>query len=525
MNRKAQGAIEYLLIIGAAVIIAVIVIAVMMGLSGTGTGAIDDTDVGSAYEGIMGIRDKYAGQMKIILSFAAGGTSSVIVPDIEGGSTLNDLFPPGEVPVGTQVIVYEPPPPTPYELTAAGWEPTGDVELPVESLIEVVSPEAFEVEVGVPGSGADPDDYQSQSTCNAADFAGGNGTKSFPWEIGNAEQFYKISECPSDNFELTGDIDFTDGHLMEYLINYTSLVETFSGTLDGKNHLLNYDIDSTNSNVGLFGATDGAEIKNLKVNGYVRGESNVGGIAGSATNTTLTRVSLFGRPEGTYQNTGGLVGLANGPDNSISESAVYADITGYDNVGGLVGQAFGGEISDSYFNGSIKGDMGVGGIVGKFGDASQGGRLAIKDSYSKVTFDNDGGNLLLYDSGGIVGLFYDTSLPLHIENSFASIFSAGGTGGYFPCSGIIGNSYTSIDLGSVADLEMSNVAWHDGAEACWCLIGQEEAGSPSLEDFSYEKVESEADFYGASNNPMSSWSDSIWLFRDNDYPGLAWNNS
>ena len=50
METKAQGAIEYLLIIGAAVIIAVIVIALMMGLAGQGTEATEEAGVGNAFE-------------------------------------------------------------------------------------------------------------------------------------------------------------------------------------------------------------------------------------------------------------------------------------------------------------------------------------------------------------------------------------------------------------------------------------------------------------------------------------------
>ena len=50
MNLRGQGAIEYLLIIGAAVIIAVIVIALMMSLSGQGTGAVEEAGVSSIYQ-------------------------------------------------------------------------------------------------------------------------------------------------------------------------------------------------------------------------------------------------------------------------------------------------------------------------------------------------------------------------------------------------------------------------------------------------------------------------------------------
>ncbi len=50
METKAQGAIEYLLIIGAAVIIAVIVIALMMGLAGQGTEATEEAGLGNEFE-------------------------------------------------------------------------------------------------------------------------------------------------------------------------------------------------------------------------------------------------------------------------------------------------------------------------------------------------------------------------------------------------------------------------------------------------------------------------------------------
>ena len=50
MDSKGQGAIEYLLIIGAAVIIAVIVIALMMTLSQQGTGAAEEAGLEDVFE-------------------------------------------------------------------------------------------------------------------------------------------------------------------------------------------------------------------------------------------------------------------------------------------------------------------------------------------------------------------------------------------------------------------------------------------------------------------------------------------
>ncbi len=50
MNKKGQGALEYLLIISAAVIVAVIVIALMLGITQEGSGAADDADIGGTLD-------------------------------------------------------------------------------------------------------------------------------------------------------------------------------------------------------------------------------------------------------------------------------------------------------------------------------------------------------------------------------------------------------------------------------------------------------------------------------------------
>lgn len=57
MENKAQGAIEYLLIIGAAVIIAVIVITLMMSLSGTGSQQVKTADAENQFHLALDIKD------------------------------------------------------------------------------------------------------------------------------------------------------------------------------------------------------------------------------------------------------------------------------------------------------------------------------------------------------------------------------------------------------------------------------------------------------------------------------------
>jgi uncharacterized protein (UPF0333 family) len=76
MNTNGQGAIEYLLIIGAAVIIAVIVIAFMMGLTQEGTNVSDEA----------GIEDTFiAAQCQKDCSY----TNDTMA---EGGKTCSDYY-------------------------------------------------------------------------------------------------------------------------------------------------------------------------------------------------------------------------------------------------------------------------------------------------------------------------------------------------------------------------------------------------------------------------------------------------
>jgi hypothetical protein len=116
MEKKGQGAIEYLLIIGAAVIIAVIVISLMMTLSQQGTGAADDADV----EGIYGDLDAYKQESlsKVTLTRGqplTGGSLGVEIlrkdgTSITDNSILEQAYAAGEIVIykdGTEVSIVE----------------------------------------------------------------------------------------------------------------------------------------------------------------------------------------------------------------------------------------------------------------------------------------------------------------------------------------------------------------------------------------------------------------------------------
>lgn len=183
----------------------------------------------------------------------------------------------------------------------------------------------------------------------------------------------------------------------------------FKGIFDGNKHTVSdLYINSSSSNLGLFGYVDGAEIKNVTVQGNVTGFyeegneqsgqyvglvlgvgttksklencesrgsvtgcSNVGGIAGLIANncfitscTNRATVKNYPGTSGAYF--GGIVGYGTG----LSFCANYADITAEgSSVGGLVGYVFPDINNEGMSNcmnvGNVIGKQNVGGLAGE----------------------------------------------------------------------------------------------------------------------------------------------------------------
>lgn len=181
----------------------------------------------------------------------------------------------------------------------------------------------------------------------------------------------------------------------------------FKGIFDGNKHTVSdLYINSSGNNLGLFGYVDGAEIKNVTVQGNVTGFyeegneqsgqyvglvlgvgttksklencesrgsvtgcSNVGGIAGLVPRGTITlcinRATVTGSSQsGKY--IGGIVGYGKG----LSFCANYADITAEgSSVGGLVGYVFPDINNEGMSNcmnvGNVIGKQNVGGLAGE----------------------------------------------------------------------------------------------------------------------------------------------------------------
>lgn len=163
--------------------------------------------------------------------------------------------------------------------------------------------------------------------------------------IGTAEAFAAME--PSGSYTLTKDIIVTEPYASD-----------FSGTFDGNGHTVTLAISGDSDYQALFAKlAAGAVVKNVTVEGKVTGKKCVAGIAGQATDATIT-------------------GCAN-----------KADILATDRyVGGIVAESKNTSISNCYNTGTIssdRSDKGVclGGIVGNATN-NTGGGTTVTNCYS-----------------------------------------------------------------------------------------------------------------------------------------------
>ena len=172
------------------------------------------------------------------------------------------------------------------------------------------------------------EEYKTEEAESARRAASAGGSEAIMSEEEAISQGYTIIRTPEDlqkignnlggKYILMGDIELPEGVNWSPIGNADS---PFTGEFNGngfniKN--LNINIQDENAeNIGFFGVTDGATIKDVtfvdaKVNGnsdYLGGSYNTGILAGCIRRTTVTGVSVTGDSTvGGYANVGGLIG-------------------------------------------------------------------------------------------------------------------------------------------------------------------------------------------------------------------------
>ena len=171
-------------------------------------------------------------------------------------------------------------------------------------------------------------------------------------------------------------------------------------------------IDYTGSMIGQGSSTN---LKNVKFIGNIIGDNYVGGLAGESYN--LNNVAVIGNVRATGDNVGGLSGVTRGDISDslagtivkdVNKDANIINVTGVNNVGGLVGLTYDGSIHRSFAVGNINGDNRVAGLMGM--DADDGIRSTISESYFVGNVTATGQSV-----GGLGG--YDVD---HIHDSYVS---------------------------------------------------------------------------------------------------------
>lgn len=225
----------------------------------------------------------------------------------------------------------------------------------------------------------------------------------------------------------------------------------FTGIFDGLGHeIIGLSINRpAEINIGLFGATNGATIKNIGLVGEnIRGDSYVGGLVGGNNGSNITNSYTAGLIGGSYC-IGGMIGYSNGSPlaNSYSTASIISS-TGIA-VGGLVGDnENGSDITNSYATGAVNGTMSIGGLVG-FNDSS-----VIANSYAAGAVR--GTNFFI---GGLIGENYGTITDSHATGTVNGGSGTGGLAGYTDEYSVITNSYATgavVGINSVGGLVGDN---------------------------------------------------------------------
>lgn len=224
----------------------------------------------------------------------------------------------------------------------------------------------------------------------------GNGTKADPYLVGSAYDLETVAQYDSKDayFALAEDISFTPadfefggafynvGNGMLTIGDVTNGFKgTFTGLYNGKVHSVSGLAVAGNVFGGLFGATDGAVISDLVINGAnVSGLNYAGVVAGSAKDTTIKNITINGATVNAVElggYAGSVVGFA---ENTIIENVTVngaeiktvceSDGMAVDFVGGLSG-IFSGSVKDVTLDKvTVETDCVAGGLFGAVRDGA-----------------------------------------------------------------------------------------------------------------------------------------------------------
>ncbi|ABI68386.1 chitobiase/beta-hexosaminidase C-terminal domain-containing protein [Syntrophomonas wolfei] len=243
-------------------------------------------------------------------------------------------------------------------------------------------------------------------------FDGGSGTVEDPYRVATAEQLNNVRYHLDKHFIQTADINlgiapYNADEGWEPIGSYSPYAP-FTGTFDGNGKTIsNLTIKRTESYVGLFGFAKDSHIKNVKLeNVDITGQDNVGGLVGYNYYGTVINSYATGTVKGSKY-VGGLVGQTF--YGTITNSYATATVNGTNQVGGLVGLNDNGMISEAYATGAVTaGTSTAGGLVG--------------DNFGTITNSYATGAVTGINAGGLVGVNHQDDV---VSNSYWDIDTSG----------------------------------------------------------------------------------------------------
>ena len=370
----------------------------------------------------------------------------------------------------------------------------------------------------------------------------GSGTSSDPYLVSTLEHLLWISIHPdswSSDIKQTANIDASSTSTWYGGAGFSPISNSFinfTGFYDGQEHTISgLFIDRSDTDyIGLFGYAYGSsEIKNIGVtNVNITGRNNVGGLIGyndGACDSCYSTGSVSG-----VDNTGGLIGRSS--NSTVFSCYSECSVNGVNNVGGLVGLNSSSQLAQSYSTGSVSGTVNqVGGLVGR-NDSSTVFNCYSTGSVSG-TADKVGGLVgwnyyysivsVCYSTGSVSGNKMVGGLVGDNWDSVINCYSTGSVSGNSNVGGLVGLSYySSTALNSFWNTETSGLSTSYGGTGKTTVQMKDVATFTALYTAG---LDSTWDFVG---NPYDDTDNSDYWDIDimggnlNDgYPFLAWQFS
>jgi hypothetical protein len=450
-SKKAQGTIEYLVIIAVVVVIALVVVSLLLNMNNSEQ--IDNTadKIHSASRGGIVIREGYSNAtddsllvlrnndpgVLTLKTIKTGNTTETYNTKIFSGQeqliNLNQMECKCEAGQSSKIceytINYESEHGIPYTIT------------------QEVSAECLE-EISTPKPPTEPQYTYSNIDCfdNTQD----------PIPICTLSDLNRIREDITANYKLMNDINASDTINWNGGAGWTPIGPTFpnyfTGDFDGqgfeiKNLFINY-----NNQAGLFNTIYTSTIQNIGLSDVnITGYDTVGALAASSTNSNIINSFVTGDISEVSEDfsigVGGFFG--GGSSTDINESYTNVNVTtNLSYAGGIAGYVSNLTLNDSYTTGTITGPLILGGIFGE-------GSATIRNSYSSINITGD------FPSGGLFAL---ESTSVQIINSFSTGNHTGNVDGIVPditSNTTLTNTYTTnsdcgLDAGCTANQSLSS---------------------------------------------------------------------